>query len=143
MEQLEEYPSTEQITAVISTQNEDSQPDQIPIDGTLDSQYDQLALMIKNEAASTKKNLSMSERERALCGKSRVTSSQNVVSTNPIQTNSVNYTLPELSEEGENRRSRRASCEDSVEVISSGISDLKLSPTQVSFQVYFSLTFNF
>lgn len=90
---------------------------------------------MKNE--KTTKKVSLSEREIAISLRSRVTSSQNVVSTNPLQTNSVNYTLPELSEEGENRRTRRASCDDSVEVISSGISDLKLSPTQVSHAYYF------
>lgn len=135
---MEEYPSTEQITAVISSQNDDTQPDQPPLDGSTNSDP------LKNEPTPlVSLNLSTSEQEKGLeltfRGKSRVTSSQNAVSstTNSVSTSALNYTLPEFAEEGENRRAKVATNESSVDVISSGISDLKLSPTQVSVENYF------
>lgn len=131
MEPLEEYASTEQITAVISSQNDDSQPDQSPFDESIDSEP---SSVVKNEttpliSANTKLPEIM---KLSLDGKTtRVTSSQNVVSTatNSVTTNSVNYTLPELSDESSKVKVK-------VDEISAGISDLKLSPTQVSYRSF-------
>lgn len=135
MEQLEEYPSTEQVTAVISSQNDDSQPDKSPVDGSTDGEP---VSLVKNDAVPlVAVNASVSEQEKALDktlrAKSRVPSSQNVVptTTNSVTTSSLNYTLPELSDDVENRRTNAVTNDNSVDVITSGISDVKLSPTQV------------
>lgn len=145
MEQLEEYPSTEQITAVISSQNDDSQPDQQPFDGSTDSEA-----LVKNEPGPGPASVKEEEEDEKASdkiirgNKSRVASSQNLESTttattttNSVATTLLNYTLPELSDDGgDSRRAKSVTSDASADAISSGISVLKLSPTQVSLEIY-------
>ncbi len=131
---MEEYPSTEQITAVISPQNDDSQPDQSSFDGSVDSEP---LSLVKNEAVPTNASTPEQEKdEKTVRTKARVSSSssQNVVSstTNSVSTSSLNYTLPELTEDGPDKRAKAATLDSLVDAISSGINDMKLSPSQVS-----------
>lgn len=155
MEQLEEYPSYEQVTAVISPQNDNSQPDQSPFDGAKDSE----TLSANQKSAEAEK-----ASDKNVRGNSRAASSQNEVS--PTTSNSVttitttapsssssttitaseSYTLPELNEEEENANRKAkpttgnaTTTDNLVDVISSGISDMKLTSSQVSVSAFFSI----
>lgn len=127
MEQLEECSSTEQTTTATTTQIGDCQIDQSTLPTDIDTSVDSEPLsLVKSE-------------------KSPETSSQVVAppTTNPISTNSLNYTLP-LTErdyvalkllESINRYSKDKTLdddEDSVALITSEVNELKLSPSQVS-----------
>lgn len=129
---MEEYPSNEQINAVASPQNDDSQPDPSSSDRpTVDSE---LLTLIRNDAAPSV-NEKLSEQDMVSNkngrGKSRASSSQNMVTstTEPVSTS---YTLPELAEQEENGKKKTATVDVLVNAINGGLSNLKLSTQQVS-----------
>lgn len=145
MEQLEEYPSTEQINAVASPPNDGSQqPDQSSSSSTTTTDRStvdsELLNLIRNDAvpfsSSSTVNEKSSEQERMssdknVRGKARASSSQNVVSSTS-ESVSTSYTLPELAEQEESGKTKAATIDVLVNAINGGLSNLKSAPNQVS-----------